>query len=99
MGGCNGSDRTKEIPRGSITTYEEFFAKVASGAKLIVLDDAVIDINSFEAIHPGGKDALEKYVGTLLRFLTLHRHGSQSVLLWWIPDAGEGAAFPRVQRI
>jgi hypothetical protein len=61
--GCGTSNRNVKEAQKGITSYDMFYEAISKGAKLVVLDDKVVDINGFLAVHRDGNEALEKVVG------------------------------------
>ena len=74
--GCNPSEREKETSKESISTYKQFFEAINKGAKLIVLETAVLDVSKFSSTHPGGADIFDKYLGTIQHITNTLRNGS-----------------------
>jgi cytochrome b involved in lipid metabolism len=62
--GCSATERQPETAKGSINSYNDFYAAIAHGAALVVVDDWVIDVRRFLEIHPGGPETLQQLVGT-----------------------------------
>ena len=60
--GCSGC-HAKRGGGEEITNYEGLEQALAQGRKLVVYEDAVIDVSSFIAEHPGGAAVLEPYIG------------------------------------
>ena len=73
--GCNASERKDEPAKGSITTNKQFFEAISKGAKLVVLENSVIDVSKFASMHPGGAEVINKYVGKSLS-IHIFRHGN-----------------------
>ena len=59
--GC-GDSREKETEY-VIDSYKSFFDAIAKGKKLVVLEDKVLDVGKFAAVHPGGPKMMTRYVG------------------------------------
>lgn len=65
---CERSGTKTDFLTEKITSYEQMFEAIKNGHKLFVLEDTVIDLDSFSAIHPGGSDVLKSYIGKLHYF-------------------------------
>ncbi len=61
--GCGSTKRIDSPTRDSIATYAQLYAAIAKGAKLVVLEDSVIDLRSFLSIHPGGPEVFSPCIG------------------------------------
>ena len=58
---------SQEVPYvkpASIMTLHEFEERLRGGAKLMILDDLVLDVSEFARYHPGGRFVIEHTVGT-----------------------------------
>jgi cytochrome b involved in lipid metabolism len=44
-------------------TIEEFEVRVKAGAKLVILDDMVLDVSQYQFNHPGGRFFIEQNIG------------------------------------
>jgi cytochrome b involved in lipid metabolism len=58
-------------------SVQEFEAEVDAGRKLVIIDNLVLDISCFAAMHPGGKFALEQTIG---RDISKYFYGGYSML-------------------
>lgn len=47
-----------------VMTVEDFERELHNGAKLMILDDLILDVSEFYRVHPGGKFVIEHCVGT-----------------------------------
>jgi cytochrome b involved in lipid metabolism len=50
-----------------ITTFQQLEDEITKGRKLIVYENAVIDVASFMVEHPGGPTIMEPYIGKRLQ--------------------------------
>jgi cytochrome b involved in lipid metabolism len=44
-------------------SLDEFKGRVKSGAKLVILDDLVLDVTDYQFNHPGGRFSIEQNIG------------------------------------
>jgi len=67
--GCSSTSRLSVNNQEIIADYRKFLEVCKKGAKLVVLDDDIIDVSEFINLHPGGTVMIQKYIGIFVNMI------------------------------
>jgi cytochrome b involved in lipid metabolism len=59
-------EKVESVKDTGLNTYEDVQKAIATGKKIVIYEDWVLDVTTFTKEHPGGQHIINPYIGRAL---------------------------------